>query len=334
MAESNLNLTYTNLQTETAYLAGWNPTVASLSAAQLARLDEVIQAGYRSFLFPAPLDGVSHKWSFMHPRYTLTLSAPYETGTVTVTNGAVTGSGTDFPSWGAQGELIIDSDHYPISTWTNGTTMQLDDTVIDVTAGSDFLMVRSDYDLPDDFGWMEGNRITFEPTGSSHYIYGAERVSEQSLRERRAAYPERTSTPQYYAIFPDTHVTDGTESVRWKVQFWPAPDVALKAEFAYTRAATKISESNDYFLGGMLHASTIREAVLAEAERVFHDQDDVHTRLFQERLATSISLDRQASSPATGGYNGDNSDEWEYGDNSLWPYFNERPYSNRIYTAP
>ena len=334
MAESTLNLTYTNLETESAFLAGLNTTVASIAAGTRARLDECIQAGYRKFLFPPPFDGTVHKWSFMHPRYTLTLSAPYSTGTITVVDGVVTGSGTTFTSAMAAYELINGSDHYTVASYSSATSITLDDLTLDVAAGSTYSLVQSEYDLPDDFGWMEGQTITFEPSSNSQYVYGANRVSEQKIRELRAAYPERTGTPQYFSIFVDTHVVDGTESVRWKVGFWPAPDSAYRADFCYTRAAPKISESNDYFLGGMLHAETIREAVLSEVERVFHDQEGVHTRLFQERLATSISLDRQASSPATGGYNGDRSDEWEYGNDDLWPYFAQRPYSSRIYTAP
>lgn len=334
MAESTINLTYAKLQEQVGYLAGYDvsnvPT--SLSSAQQARIDDVIQAGYRKFLYPPPIDGPAWQWSFMCPRYDLTLVAPYSTGTVTIVSGVVTLSGGTFPSTAAAGEVILLGEHYTVNTRDSGTQVTLDDTTVNAAAGSSYELVQTEYSLPDDFGWIEGNRITFEPAGNSTCLYGAERIGEQVLREYRMERYERSGVPEFYAIYPKTHTEDGTESVRYKMQFWPNPDAAYRSTFAYTRVPNVISASNDYFLGGAAHAETIREAVLSEAERVFNDQDGPHTALFQQRLAASVSFDRQSSSPATGGYNGDASDEWEVG---FDPYrYRNRYFSNRVYAAP
>jgi hypothetical protein len=221
-----------------------------------------------------------------------------------------------------------------VSVRGGNTSLTLDDTTLDVDAGSSYSLVQTEYDLPDDYWEMEGSRLTFEPLGSAAYCGTCDRIAELNIREMRSNHPETTDQPKWFAVYPDTHVFDGTESVRYKIQFWPAPDQAYTATYRYTRLAPLISASNDYFLGGMIHAETIRESVLSEVERVFHDGEGVHQNQFIGLLQKSIENDNRASSPSNGGYNGDASDHWEHGWNDRWHRHDPLCATSRTYTYP
>lgn len=90
MAESSLSLQLSDFAAETGqYLGfgrtatswtGWQaalPYVPSNLDTQLGQIMAVIQAGYRSFLFPKMIDAgpVAHKWSFLTPQRSLTTVA-------------------------------------------------------------------------------------------------------------------------------------------------------------------------------------------------------------------------------------------------------------------
>jgi len=76
MAESSLSQGFPDFQSAVAFFLGYGVTSTNWTAAQLAEINEIVNAGYRQFLFPPPLDGgTAHDWSFLKPETTLTTTA-------------------------------------------------------------------------------------------------------------------------------------------------------------------------------------------------------------------------------------------------------------------
>jgi len=66
MAESTLSLDYDNLAVRVAEYLGYSRTSGDWSVAEAARIDEIVQDGYRQFLMAG-----GHQWSFLEPTATL-----------------------------------------------------------------------------------------------------------------------------------------------------------------------------------------------------------------------------------------------------------------------
>jgi len=71
--DSTLSLTYDELMEAVSYYL-YGKAVASLTESQEDRCDEVVNAGYRQFLYPPASEGVptGYEWSFLHPTTTIT----------------------------------------------------------------------------------------------------------------------------------------------------------------------------------------------------------------------------------------------------------------------
>jgi hypothetical protein len=93
MAESTLSLNFPELQKEVSDRGlGWGRTIGSLSAEQLELVQSIINSGLRQFLFPPPLGGRSHRWSFLSPVTTMMAWTDIAVDSVvTITSATVTG---------------------------------------------------------------------------------------------------------------------------------------------------------------------------------------------------------------------------------------------------
>lgn len=99
---------------------------------EIRKVDSLIQRGIAQFLNPESLPGArAHRWSFMYPETTITLSASYSTGKVSADDGVVTLTGGTFPSWAAEGDLVVSGTSYSVSARNSGTQLTLDDTSVD-----------------------------------------------------------------------------------------------------------------------------------------------------------------------------------------------------------
>ena len=100
--DDSLDLTYSSLRTEIADDLGWTRTSSNWSSDEDDRLDAILNAGYRQFIYPVPLRGeaVAHRWSFLKP-----------TGTFdTVADDYLYDMPSDF---GAMvGDVVYDDDEY------------------------------------------------------------------------------------------------------------------------------------------------------------------------------------------------------------------------------
>ncbi len=309
MAESTLSLAYADLMDAVALRNGWSPDGAAyttLSAARQARCDKAVQMGYRRFLVPPvlPNEREVHHWSFLRPLATLTTSAPYATGTITIAGGALTtvtlaGVGAVWPSWAAEGDLIINGSTYAVLTRDSNTQLTLAVNGPVSAAGTTYSLQRRYATLPDDFGSIL-SPLTFEPELGNPPI---KIVPESAVRAARSSWSS-TGAPREAAIVPSLTLT-ATTGQRFKIVFNPCPDSAYLLTYRYTALVSKLDATDKkYPLGGMQHGETIKAACLAVAELIEEDRPGAWEGMFREALATSVSIDR-ANAPDFYNYNGE-----------------------------
>jgi hypothetical protein len=146
-----------------------------------------------------------------------------------------------------------------------------------------------DYDLPIDFV-----NLTEDPVVAAAAGGRLERIPWQDLTAMRAR-ASATGVPYYCSVRPLT--PDATTGTRHELLIYPTP-ASLQAgwtvNYRYLCAPEELDETNRYPLGGALHAQTILDACLAEAELMLVDEPGVYNQKFAESLAASIKLDMEA----------------------------------------
>lgn len=148
-----------------------------------------------------------------------------------------------------------------------------------------------DYDLPDDFGSIDGD-ITFASTAS---VKGPiVKVGEAHIRLWREAGGDVAGSPEFYAIRPRS--TGGTTGQRDEILFYPTPDASYTLTYRYVALVSKISTGSPYPLGGMAHCETCLQSCLAVAEMRDIQAQGHEYALFMQRLQSSISHDRNKGS--------------------------------------
>lgn len=288
MAESTLSVTLTTLRAQVCSMLDGRDEYSALSAERQRFVDAIIQTGYRDFLYPSLPDGKTHQWSFLKPTTTLTTQEPYSTGTIAATDGVVTLTSGTFPSWAASGSITVGGTSYSVNTRDSGTQVTLDDTTVDITSGSSYVLDQRDYDLPDDFGGMDGP-ITYDPGEAQFHVISI--VSEEVIRiERQMGYTSVTR-PRAAAIRPKT--TDGSTGQRYVLMLWPAPNAQYILHYRYDVYPNDLTETYPYPYGGSVHGQTLLESVLAAAEREGDDRESVHSQRFERRLLASVDADKK-----------------------------------------
>lgn len=277
--------------------------LSSWEAEFSTRVDACIDIGCRNVYEPAILPGEPHAhiWSFMQPKLTsFDLNASYSTGTVTIVAGVVTGSGTTFPSWAADGELVISGVPYIVASRASETSITLDDTGVTASAGTTYSLQHVDYQLPDLFGGFRGDL----------YLGGSSDTIGQTLRRcdineildlRNQAVADFAAQPCKYAVFVADQT--GTSGQRWQMAVWPTPDAEYTVSGIYSINPYQLTSTYTYPMGGLPLAECLREACLAAAELEFKGEAGIHTAMFGPRLATAISYDRQMSNAGILGQN-------------------------------
>lgn len=306
MAESSLSLTTVEFRKAIArYLGlGVNVTFSGLTATEQADVNSMLNMALRQFYWPHTLGTkYGHRWSFLMPTTTITTSAPYETGTVTIVAGVVTLDSGTFPSWAADGELILDGITYTVNTRDGNTQVTLDDLTVAASAGSEYQLVRPFYTMPDDFGGLL-SALTWRPGETSWTTL--EQSHELALRERRQ-YTDLVDAPQRFALRPKTF--DATVGQRFELLFEPVPDDAYIFTYTYRVRPNQLSDSNLYPYGGAEHSETILASCLAVAEKVRMDAPGPMMQEFLTKLQASIAFDQEVTTPHFLGIDTDRSEE-------------------------
>ena len=309
MSESTLSLVRNDLRKAVGNLLGASLDLSTWDADFSTRVDMCVDIGCRNVYEPAiqPGETQAHIWSFMQPKLTsFDLNATYSTGTVTVASGVVTGSGTTFPSWAADGELVIGGVSYTVATRSSATSLTLDDTGVTAAAGSTYTLQQLDYQLPDLFGGFRGPLYLGGNTGTLGQELHRCPI-EEILQLRNEAVSDFTTQPCKYAIFPADQT--GTGGQRWLMAIWPTADAAYTISGIYTINPYQLTSTYTYPMGGLPLAECLRESCLAATELEFKGEAGVHSAMFAQRLRTAISFDRQMNNPGIIGQNLDRSDD-------------------------
>lgn len=314
MAASTLTLTRDDLRKAIGNYLGLGIDPTAWDSEQSTRIDMCVDIGCRMVYEPEVLPGEAqaHIWSFMQPKlFTFSLNQPYSTGTVTVASGVVTGSGTTFPSWAADGEFVVGSVSYQVDTRDSDTQLTLVDTTVSAAAGSTYTLQQVDYTLPDLFGGFMGNLHLNQSANSVGFI--VQRGSKDELLElQKNSQADFSAQPCRYAVFAKDQT--GAADQRWMLTVWPLPDAAYTLSGFYVFNPYRLTSSLTYPMGGLPLSECLREGVLAAAEIEFRGEIGIHNQLFRARLVAAVSFDRQMSNPGILGQNLDRSHErqhWE-----------------------
>jgi hypothetical protein len=292
--DSSTQITLDNLLVTS--ISGANYTLFILEETESRDLDDIIKSTQRMFYTPEPLDGYTHRWSFMDPMQTLATSLPYSTGTITIVAGVVTLAGGTWPTWAAQGDLRVGGVSYSVGQRDSGTQLTLDDTTATAAALTTYELVQQGFDLPDDFGGLYPGPINIRPEQSNLWC-PLQRVSEETIRVHASRY-QGTGRPAYFCLRPKLLPSDGSEGQRWAIRFDVPTDARYVIEFRYTVNPEAMTAADPYPWGGMAHAETFIAAALAAADRLINDRHQGEAyQHFLTRLKSSIESDRAQMAP-------------------------------------
>lgn len=300
MAESNLTIDYATIRREVGRLLGYQRDPTSWGTTRTNDVKDIIDAGLRKFTYPTAVGRreMAHRWSFLFQETILTVKAPYGTGTIEVVDGVVTLTGGTFPTWTGTAHLLIGNAEYEINTRDGNTQVTLIDTTLDVDAGTEYQWVQWIYGLPDDFSALT-TQITYEPRNTYPWVslQMTDSFAIHNFRQPRPI-PRR---PIWCALRVQAPALT-TKSTRYELMLAPTPDAAYTFRYKYEVIPYRVDSTYIYYRGGTPHAETIREAILSQAEATLNDTVGLHERLYQERLAASVSHDLMSSTPATLGH--------------------------------
>ena len=154
-----------------------------------------------------------------------------------------------------------------------------------------------DYDLPLDFGGLDGNFTYFATDTASGTI---QHVSESVIRNLRQG-SGCSGSPARAALLP--RISDGMSDQTYILMLWPTPDGAYTIQARYFARQVSLSEDNPVPMGGPDHAEAIRAACMAAAEEHLDDELGPKQEAFLRALQASVDFDRRATSPENIGYN-------------------------------
>lgn len=159
----------------------------------------------------------------------LALQAAYSTGTIQLTNASATATltGGTWPSWAAEGNLLVDGQWYEVDTRTSNSAIELATNwnQSSVTASA-FVIYQNEYSLASDM--MELHERAFY---GDDWVWGAEPVSFEELLKYQEAYDAGNSLGHVWARRQD------------KIVIAPYPTEARTVKYLYTRRPAGITSN-------------------------------------------------------------------------------------------
>lgn len=159
------------------------------------------------------------------------------------------------------------------------------------------------YKLPTDFVSI---KTGFVMAGGTEAVRLVKRTNAQILELIRNE--DKSGVPEYYSV---RSTGDSGQVPAYEVVFYPKPDAAYELKYRYLLSPPQLDTNNVYHLGGAQHSETVLEAILASAEKLLNDNEDVHDKQFRELLVSSIAIDKELSDDE------DEDDVWEATTSSL-----------------
>lgn len=298
---SSLSFTYGSLKARVGhYLFGVRD---SFSVDQLSDIDDCIADGLRRVY-------AEHNWSFFRPVVDVTTTAPYATGTVTVSNGVVTLTGGTFPTWAADGVLYVKNKHYAVVSRTSGATLTIGDTTLSIASGSSYQLGRPEIPMPDEFESISGDsELNYYPDDNACYPPVAQR-HDQLIRKLEQDGRE-FDRPIYYSI--RTVKFDPVIGSRKVLAFYPTPDKAYTMRVPMLLRPVMLNNTNQQPIGGEVLAQVIIEACLASAEHNFEEREHIHEKRYLEMIALAIKNDLEQTCPTSLGRDAPKGEYSKYG---------------------
>jgi hypothetical protein len=279
----------------------------SLSDSEVLDIDDFIRDGLRRVY-------TAHDWSFFKPIEDISTTAPYTTGTVTVVDGVVTLDSGTFPSWADYGLFMVSNSYYSVASRDGDTQITLDDTTVDVDAGTTYSLGRPEIALDASFEAVAGDSdLTYYP--DQNELYPAVKQRHDQLIRKRQMDDPYFDRPVYYSV--RTVEFDPTTGSRKRLALYPTPDAAYVLRVPMILRPTMIDATNLYPVGGETLSAVIQEACMAAAEHNLDDGEGVHEKRFLELLPAAIRADMEKSSPTALGPDSPNdgrraiSDYWQ-----------------------
>jgi len=311
MAESTLALTYTSLRLAIARHLGFSLDAEKWTDDQLTVIGMVTDRGLRQFYYPPKVydNEAPHEWSFLKPTVTIDTVATYSTGTVAITETETTVTLSDgtWPTWAAtHGTLVIDTTEYAISSRDSDSKLTLSSAWAEdtITAEEYSLRHNGNYDLPDDFGGIEGE-ITYTSSENKPPILIVGEGMIENIRRGRTT----RSYPIQAAIRPKEH-TATTAGQRFEIMFGPIPNAAYTLNYKkLILPQALVASTLIHPYGGAMHSETIIASCLAIAELQEEEKQGEKHNYFMQRLIASIQIDKKAYRAEYLGYNADHSDD-------------------------
>ncbi len=259
------------------------------SDSETSDIEDCIQDGLRMVY-------TAHDWSFFKPIQDIATTAPYTTGTITVVDGVVTLAGGIFPSWAADGTLKADNGYYSIASRDGDTQVTLDDTTVDIDAGTTYELGRPEIPLDASFEAIAGDSdLTYYP--DQNELYPPVRMCHDVTIRTWQQDDPYFDRPVHYSV--RTVEFDPTVGSRKVLALYPTPDAAYVLRVPMILRPTMIDADNPYPVGGETLAAVITEACLAAAEHNLDDAEAVHNKRFMELLPLAIRADQEKSSPTS-----------------------------------
>lgn len=251
------------------------------------KIESLAQRGIRQFCVPSMAAGdtryFGHRWSFLYVLREMTTNAPYSTGTIAATSGVVTLSGGTWPSWAADGELVVGGVTYQVATRDSDTQITLVDTSKSVTAGSTYSLPRRFYTLASDIESIEGTLTYRSDTFGARQI----KLYQQSHIDNLAQMADSSGIPHSGTV---NVVYSAGNVASQRLELWPRADAVYELKFkCKLRLADLVP--GDVLPGDKEHAETILKSALAIADPSKYRAE------FLEMLAASIQLDQATRAP-------------------------------------
>lgn len=273
---------------------GINRDASQFDSQTLTDCRQIIRDALRLFYSPPPLDGLVHQWRFLEKPFFASSNDAYSTGTIAIGGGTVTGVGTNFPVWAANGVLRVDGHTLFVTARASGTGLTVNNNTIAVTAGTAYELHQWKFDLPADFGDFTGGVIY------NHGTVGRplRNVMAHEIQLRYVANFQ-TGHPCMFSIIPAGPGAVGQSYF----SIWPTMDDDSTISATYRSVPFDNLHASDLLDAAALltvqadpvHAGTLLEAIRAEADAFYNDrhEDSVHYQRFITRLRASVTYDRQ-----------------------------------------
>lgn len=295
MTISALQCDYDEINARIAMVLHFNATFSLIPSADQTKVGMVRRAGLLKFYS-------AYRWSFLRPSFTLSTVAPSTTGTVTIVAGAVTLTGSTWPSWlisnAAGGLLYISGIAHQVATYTNSTHITLVDTTIAADAGTTYSLRQYKYPItnPLSFAGLEGP-LYYSP-GETNRMTCLESTSDQLLRRYyQQSYWGDTGCgiPKKYALVYE--VEDSTAGQQVSIALWPPSDRTYHVVGRKNVVPSDIDGTNKYPAGGAMHSATIMAAILSEANMAYNQTEGEWGAKYAIELQKSIKNDKEINTP-------------------------------------